>query len=470
MTTIDCDLCIIGAGYAALNGLNAAAKYLPAGAHVVVIDRNATWGGQWLHQYDFVRLHQPYSRFTAGDQKWRMEVDAAHLATRGEVLAHLGTVPAVSAGHLRITPLFAHEHVAHAAREGAVDVDVTPCAEGGTPVRVRAKRLLFGTGIDIHMLPPLALTSKRVRSVAVTDPVLASAELRESPAPVYVIGSGKTAMDTARHLLATRAGRPVRVITGSGMWFFHRENCYPRGLARWTRGQTAGDLFQAMAEQFDGSNEAAVFDTFARAGWVHNVFGLGGNCRYALLSAEERTDILAGLDEVVRGHLVDVDGLRMTWREGGETRETPVPEGTWFVNCTTHFRVVPHRPLLSDDGLVCAPQYALGFSGSSAYFLTHLWYRDALARVAAEMSRVAVDLEPKLRFAPQLAVMVMGNIARVAEKAPPSLFAKFEGDYGKWYPLPRQLTTLARLRLARAALIRKSERLLPLRFSDAPAA
>src|SRR6476659_5063972 len=56
--TLDCELCIVGAGYAALNGLNAAAKYLKKGARVVLIDKNETWGGQWLRQYDFVRLHQ----------------------------------------------------------------------------------------------------------------------------------------------------------------------------------------------------------------------------------------------------------------------------------------------------------------------------------------------------------------------------------------------------------------------------
>src|SRR6266700_5767901 len=56
----DCELCIVGAGYAALNALNAAAKYLNKGDRVVVIDRNETWGGQWLGQYDFIRLHQPY--------------------------------------------------------------------------------------------------------------------------------------------------------------------------------------------------------------------------------------------------------------------------------------------------------------------------------------------------------------------------------------------------------------------------
>src|SRR5271155_3851294 len=93
-TVLDCDLCIVGAGYAALNGLNAAAKYLKKGQRVVLIDKNPTWGGQWVHQYDFVRLHQPYRMFTAGDQPWALKSDPSHLATRREVLDHLGTVPA----------------------------------------------------------------------------------------------------------------------------------------------------------------------------------------------------------------------------------------------------------------------------------------------------------------------------------------------------------------------------------------
>ena len=69
---MDCELCIVGAGYAALNALNAAAKYLNKGDRVVVIDRNETWGGQWLGQYDFVRLHQPY--FCRNAKRFRLLV------------------------------------------------------------------------------------------------------------------------------------------------------------------------------------------------------------------------------------------------------------------------------------------------------------------------------------------------------------------------------------------------------------
>jgi hypothetical protein len=196
----DCELCIVGAGYAALNALNAAAKYLKKGDRVVVIDRKATWGGQWLGQYDFVRLHQPYFLFTAGDQRWTLERDRAHLATRREVLDHLATVPAISAGHLDVTPLFGHEYRGHHNSEGRVEIDATPLSnDGGAPrtVRIRARRLLKGTGRDIELLPPFRLSSTRVRSVAVSDPALMTPEFLESDAPVYVIGSGKTAMDGA---------------------------------------------------------------------------------------------------------------------------------------------------------------------------------------------------------------------------------------------------------------------------------
>lgn len=46
-----CDLAIVGAGYAAINALNAASKYMQPGQTVVVVDRGHRWGGQWPHQY-----------------------------------------------------------------------------------------------------------------------------------------------------------------------------------------------------------------------------------------------------------------------------------------------------------------------------------------------------------------------------------------------------------------------------------
>jgi len=472
--SIDCELCIVGAGYAALNALNAAAKYLNRGDRVVVVDRNETWGGQWLGQYDFVRLHQPYALFTAGDQRWTLERDRSHLATRREVLDHLASVPAISAGHLEVTALFRHEYRGHRLNEGRVEIDATPLSNDGEAprtVRIRARRLLKGTGRDIELLPPFRLSSTRVRSVGVSDPALASPGFLEGDAPVYVIGGGKTAMDTILHLarVARRGGRrrPLHLIAGSGMWFAVRDNAFPPGRRRYIGGTLTADAFLRMCELFDGQNEAAVVASLERQGLVMNVFGDAGNYRLALLSFAERDEIRASVSQLHRGHLVDVDGVTMTLREGAQRREVPVAEGSWFINCTTHFRPTPHEPILQDGGAVCAPQFAMGFSGTSAYYVTHLWYRNELAPVAPQFFRARVDVEPKLRYGTHVALMVMANMALAGARLPLSIFAKFRGDLSKWYPRYRQLPVMLRVMSKRGQVLRKAEALLKTRYSDA---
>ncbi len=467
-SVVDCELCIVGAGYAALNGLNAAAKYLAPGARVVIIERRDGFGGQWLDQYDFVRLHQPYEMFTAGDQKWRLPGrERSYLATRREILDHLATVPARSAGHLEIDARFGHEYLGHRVEGERVLIEARP-VEGGPVTRIRAARMLDGTGIDIEILKPFEVSSRRVRSVAVADPVLTTPEFLESDAPVVLIGSGKTAMDTARWLAASSGPRrKLTVITGSGMWFFWRDEAYPTGLARYTRGKPTNDVFLRMCELFDGENEQAVFDALERERTIIKVFDEAANCRYGLLSQGERDEILARVDEVLPGHLVDVDGLRMTIRHRGVERPVDVEEGTWLINCTAHLLDRVHRPILSGGGLVCAPQTCLGFSGTSAYFVTHAWYRDTLPEVADGLFRCRLDVEPKLRFTPQAGLMIMANLALVTSKLPLSVVARFEGDFNKWYPLVRQVPSTLRLLTRQKQIIAKAERLLPMRFSDA---
>ncbi len=466
---MDCELCIVGAGYAGLNGLNAAAKYLARGDRVVVIDKNDRWGGQWLHQYQFLRLHQPYRLFTAGDQPWAIDRPRDHLATKNEVLDHLASVPRVSAGHLEVEPLFGHSYAAHRVVDGRVEVEAHPVADG-PPVRVRARRLLKATGLDIEVLRPLTLASDRVRSVGVADPVLATPDFLESDAPVYVIGSGKTAMDLVLHLLrGGGTGRRVHVVTGSGMWFFVRDRGYPTGWRRWVVGALAGDTFLRLVELFDGTNERAVMEQLGREGIAQTVFGAGGNCRYGLLSIGERAEILAGVSDVHRGYLVDVDGTGMTIRElDGTLREVPVEPGAWIVNCTSHFRQLRHEPVLQEGGLVAAPQTTMGFTGTSAYYVVHLWYRDELASVARELRRIRMDVEPKLRFGPEVGVMVMANMAMAGARLPLSVPSRFLGDFNKWYPLHRQLATIARVMANQRMILEKAERLLPLRFADPP--
>ena len=174
------------------------------------------------------------------------------------------------------------------------------------------------------------------------------------------------------------------------------------------------------------------------------------------------------LKKVHRGHLVDVDGTRMVVRNGKDLREAPVADGSLFVNCTSHFRQFPHRPILSDDGLVCAPQFAMGFSGTSAYYVAHLWYRDELGPIAPKLFRIRVDVDPKLRFLGEVGLVVMANMAMAGARLPFSIPSSFLGDFNKWYPIHRQIPTLARIIATRAKIIRRAERVLRMRYSDRP--
>ena len=74
-------------------------------------------------------LHQPYALFTAGDQRWTLDRDRSHLATRREELDHLASVPAISAGHLEVTALFRHEYRGHRISEGRVEIDAHAAVE-----------------------------------------------------------------------------------------------------------------------------------------------------------------------------------------------------------------------------------------------------------------------------------------------------------------------------------------------------
>lgn len=467
-TVRDCDLCILGAGYAALNGLSAAAKYLKKGERVVVIDKGPTWGGHWNEQYDFVRLHQPYQAFTAGDLKWRLPGRArSYLATRREIVDHLRSVPSQCASHLEIEPLFRHEYREHRVRAGQVEIEAVPLAGDGIPVRVRAKRLLKGTGLNHGILPPFRVSSARVRSVGVADPVLQTREFIDSDSPVYVIGSGKTAMDCVLWLAShgRRPRRKVTIIIGSGMWFMTRDEMFPTGFGRYTKGGPTTDFLRRVADRFDGQNEADVVQYLERKNLLMNVFGTAANFRFGILSRAEREGVLARVDEIIRGHLVDVDGKRMIVREGGTERAFDIADGAWLINCTAHIRELPHEPLLQDDGLVCSTQAPLSLPGPSAYFVTHLWFRDALAPLGDKIFRIR-EVEPKLRLMGHAALAMVANMALMMDRLPLSVSAAYEGSHDRWYPRHRQLLSVMRLRVARDEQLAKAHRLLPLRFSD----
>ena len=100
------------------------------------------------------------------------------------------------------------------------------------------------------------------------------------------------------------------------------------------------------------------------------------------------------------------------------------------------------------------------FSGPSAYFVTHLWYRDELSTVANDIFRTPIDTEPKLRYAPHVALMMVANTLTVSTRLPLSVLLNYQGDFNRWYPFYRQIPYFVRLAANRKAILGKADRLL----------
>lgn len=144
-----------------MNALNAASKYLSPGARVVVVDRGARWGGQWCEQYDYVRLHQPYEQFTAGERTWAIASGKppGHLASKMEILSHFEDVvqACVAETGIELVTLFRYEHGEGSSDYrvvgGRVQLTVEPLTATSElpPVTIVADRMIRAGGFDVKV-------------------------------------------------------------------------------------------------------------------------------------------------------------------------------------------------------------------------------------------------------------------------------------------------------------------------------
>lgn len=210
----NCDLCIVGAGLAGMNALAVASEYLGRDQRVILIDRRHRVGGMWVDTYPYVRLHQPHSMFTAGDIAWSARRDRGYLANQSEVLDHFQHCLDIIRRRVTVEERFGWDVESYVETDGGVRL-ICRTTDGRRHVTT-TPRLIKAAGFAVTPNDPLLVRSTLVQSVSPNFCDVRQGAIESSDAPVWVIGGGKTGMDTAHALIAADPRREVNMVAGIG--------------------------------------------------------------------------------------------------------------------------------------------------------------------------------------------------------------------------------------------------------------
>jgi hypothetical protein len=305
--------------------------------------------------------------------------------------------------------------------------------------------LIEASGTSVETNAPLKVSSSRVNSVSPDIDDMRRADMRTDHAPIWIIGSGKTAMDTAYSLITEFPGREINMLAGSGTYFSSRDKFFPTGIKRWTGGTSLSTLATALTRRFDGTNEAEVHR------WLRDSYGVWitpetRNFLLGVLSEHENTTIAAGVSDIVMDHFVDAidqdSGPELLLRSGATK---PIATGSWIVNCTGYLMKTdhPYQPYISPSGRVMTlglRSVTFQLPSFMAYFMTHLMFLDKIL----EVPLYALDLQELKRKAPSLVPLTLftlapHNLSLLADVVPTRVFRNCGLDFNRWYPQPRQL-------------------------------
>jgi hypothetical protein len=434
------DVVVVGAGICGLNALFVASEYLKKGGRVAIVDQRDRVGGMWNDTYDYVRLHQPHPNFTAGDLAWQWDKEPSYLPTKPEVLNHMSYCFDVVKQRVPVDEFFGWTYVAHEEADGVVR---TTIQRDGEQAILESDRLVKALGFDVETNDPLALSSSRVRSVSPDFCDVRYGDIAASDKPVWVVGGGKTAMDTIHALVTSRAGREVNLLAGSGTWFVRRDEIYHPSQG-WRSGTRVNRWAEDLAMRYDGTNEATVYDsevgrTITKATPTASNFVVG------ILSDGEVERITTGLNLTLTDHLVDAvdseDGVELVLRSG---RRIAVPEASWIVNCTGYLlkHEREYEPFASESGRVLSVNQrsdAMLFTHLGGYLLTHLLMRNKLA-TAGLYEIDWYDLRRRAGSSTTLAMwtVLLHNYTVLFAALPPTVFMRNGLDGDRWYPFLRQ--------------------------------
>jgi ribulose 1,5-bisphosphate synthetase/thiazole synthase len=466
----NCDLCVIGAGIAGINALFAASQYLGKDGRVILIDSKSAPGGMWNETYDYVRLHQPHKMFTAGNIEWEVDRDPAYLASKSEVLSHMRYCIKEIAEKISLDEMYGYTYESH--EEVCINdnyeahVICTPVSEGKKPLLIKANKCIKAFGFNVEQNEALALSSSQVNSITPNYGQLFSEVMAKDAAPIYIVGGGKTGMDTAYQLVTRFPKKQVRLIVGDGTVFTCRDITFSTGVKRWWGGATNLKLMSSMAKHFDGNNELDTFEYFQSNYGI----ALGDDFKnnlFGLLSKEENGVIQEGCDAIINDYLADViddDGKPVLIYRNGESEV--IPAGSWFINCTGSLlaKEQEYEPYISEGGSVVSVQSSTGIfflTSFAGYFLAHLLYLDKLKTLPLyELEHSALIKRNNNAWVFSAQTQLMYNTLLIMGSVPPQVMNDCHLDFDRWYPLHKRLMIGIKIKSQREKIMTHCENTL----------
>ena len=189
-----------------------------------------------------------------------------------------------------------------------------------------------------------------------------------------------------------------------------------------------------------------------------------GNVRKALTPASTK---------VIKGHLVDIvskDGkatLQIRNLDGKTYVEKEIPAGSFIVNCTDHLSdsMAKWEPVISEDQLVLAPQWLIGFSGPSAAYATHMFFLDKLEKIWRDLPRLHMELTDKPKLGISLGISAF-LVSALIISSMPGKYALALSPRGKVIPFHRVIPAIIRLKSDQSRILKQLQRTIPERFTD----
>ena len=229
MEELECDYLVIGAGTASLAFVDTLITY-SHNATVIIVDRNASPGGHWVHAYPFVRLHQQGCSYgvnsrTLGTLRGKKQIEVYDMndrATGKEICEYYDQVVKSFIATKRVKVFFNSEY---SCEEGSHTI----ASKDGQAFKVACGKL-------VNCLTKVEVPSMRKAPFPVHECVCMK-PINDLPKAVksgtfdkyVVIGAGKTGSDAIMHLLENNVSPEfITWIVSRDVWYLLRDGWMPK--------------------------------------------------------------------------------------------------------------------------------------------------------------------------------------------------------------------------------------------------